>query len=98
MDATCPNGEVISDLGCIPQNPVGFVQKFYGWGLGLIGMVVIIFMIIGGYYLMTSQGDPSKLQKGKEYIIYSIAGLILALFGFIFVQLITGDLLKIPGF
>lgn len=93
----CPDGQVVSDLGCIPQDPVGFVGKFYGWGLGFLGFVVVIFFIIGGYHLMTSQGDPQKLNTGKSYIVYAIAGTLLAVFGFIFVEFITG-VLKIPGF
>src|SRR5581483_5046040 len=60
---TCPDGQIMSDLGCIPDDPIGFVEHFYGWGLGLIGFVAILFMIIGGYYLMTSQGDQFRLAK-----------------------------------
>lgn len=93
----CGANEVITDFGCIPDNPIGFVEKFYGIGLSVIGMVAFLFLIIGGYFILTSQGDPSKLQKGREYILYSILGLILAVFGFVFVQVITG-VLKIPGF
>lgn len=94
----CPAGQVSSDLGCIPTDPIGFVQTFYGWGLGLIAFVAILFMIIGGYYIMTSAGDVEKLEKGKSFIFYSIAGILLAVFGFVFIEIITGDILKIPGF
>jgi hypothetical protein len=94
----CPDGQILTDFGCTPDNPVGFVEKFYGIGLGLIGFVALIFLIIGGYYLMTSQGDPVRLGKAKSYIIYSIAGVILAIFGFVFVQFIAGSVLQIPGF
>lgn len=93
----CPAGSVPSDLGCIPQDPVGFVQTFYGWGLGFLGFVVVIFFIIGGYELMTSRGDSEKLNRGKSFIIYAIAGTLLAIFGFVFIDIITGAL-KIPGF
>jgi TRAP-type C4-dicarboxylate transport system permease small subunit len=94
----CPTGEIATDLGCVPQDPVGFVGKFYGIGLGLIGMVAILFLIIGGYYIMTSQGNPGKLVTGKQYVFYSLAGLVLAIMGFVFIQIIASDVLKIPGF
>jgi glucose uptake protein GlcU len=93
----CAVNEVITDFGCIPNDPVGFVQKFYGIGLSIIGMVALLFLIIGGYFILTSQGSPDKLQKGKEYILYSILGVLLAVFGFVVVQVITG-VLAIPGF
>lgn len=93
----CPP-ELKTDFGCIPPDPAGFVEKFYGIGIGLIGMVAILFFIIGGYYLLTSQGSPSKIQTGKSFIFYSIAGLLLAIFGFVIVQFLAGNILRIPGF
>jgi hypothetical protein len=93
----CDKNEVYTDFGCIPNDPIGFVERFYGIGLSLIGMVAVLYLILGGYFILTSQGSPDKLQKGREYILYSILGLLLAVFGFVFVQIITG-VLQIPGF
>lgn len=94
----CAVDEVATDLGCLPNNPIGFVEKFYGIGLSLIGMVGMLFLIYGGYQVMTSGGNPEKLQKGKEYIFYAIVGLLLAIFGFVFIEFIAGGILRIPGF
>lgn len=86
-----------TDLGCIPDDPIGFVQKFYSIGVGFIGMIALIFLIIGGYHVLTSEGDPEKLRTGKSYIFYSLAGLLLAVFGFVFFEAVAG-VLKVPGF
>ncbi|MEK7502558.1 MAG: hypothetical protein AAB609_03455 [Patescibacteria group bacterium] len=94
---SCPDG-VQTDLGCIPNDPFAFVAKFYGIGLGIIGGVALLFIIYGGYIILTSQGDPNQLNTGKSYIYYAIAGLLLAIFGFVFIQVITVDILHIPGF
>ena len=94
----CAVNEVATDLGCLPNDPIGFVQKFYGIGLSLIGMVALLFLIYGGYLVMTSGGNPEQLRKGKEYIFYAIAGMLLAIFGFVFVEFIAGSVLRIPGF
>ncbi|OGH15015.1 MAG: hypothetical protein A2860_01030 [Candidatus Levybacteria bacterium RIFCSPHIGHO2_01_FULL_37_33] len=97
--ATCnPNTEVSTDLGCIPNDPFGFVSKFYAVGLGLIGGVALLFIIYGGYIILTSQGQSDQLGRGKSYIYYAIAGLLLAIFGFVFIQVIAVDILHIPGF
>ena len=90
--------EIATDFGCLPNTPVGFVAKFYGWGLGLIGLVGLLFLIIGGYHILISGGDPEKIRLGKSYIVYAIIGILLAIFGFVFVQVVTHDILKIPGF
>lgn len=94
----CPEGQVVSDLGCIPSDPIGFVQKFYGWGFGLLAFFAVLFMIIGGYNIMMSGGNPEQLERGKSYIFYSIAGILLAIFGFVFIEIVTGQILRIPGF
>lgn len=87
-----------TDFGCIPNDPVLFVAKFYGIGLGLVGGVALAFLIYAGYLIMTSQGNHEQLSKAKSYIFYSIVGLILAIFGFVFVQVLAVDILHIPGF
>ena len=92
--STCTN----TDLGCIPNDPVQFASRFYSIGLGLIGGVAVLFIIFGGYTILTSQGDPSQLEKGKSYIYYAIGGLLLGIFGFVFVQVIAVNVLHIPGF
>ena len=94
----CSINEVATELGCLPNDPLGFIQKFYGWGLSLIGMVGLLFLIYGGFNVLTSGGSPQKLQKGKEYILYAIIGILLAIFGFVFIQFIAGPILRIPGF
>jgi Type IV secretion system pilin len=87
-----------TDLGCIPNDPAGFVAKFYGIGLGLIGGVAVLFIIYGGYIILSSQGNPQNLNRGKSYIMYAIIGLLLAIFGFVFIQIIAVNVLGIPGF
>lgn len=98
MASTCRANEVITELGCIPTDPIKFVTRFYGIGLGIIGGIALLSIIYGGYLVMTSQGNPTQLNKGKSYIFYAIVGLLLAIFGFVFVEVLAGGILKIPGF
>lgn len=96
----CPEGEqYFPDLGaCVPQDPVQFASAFYGIGLGLIGGVAVLFIIVGAYIIMTSQGNPQRLNNGKSYIFYAIIGLLLAIFGYVFIEVVLIDILKLPGF
>jgi glucose uptake protein GlcU len=95
---TCGVNETSTELGCIPNTVPGFVGRFYSIGLGLIGGVAIIFIIYGGYILMTSQGRPDRISNGKSYITYAIIGLLLAIFGYILIQVVAINILHIPGF
>lgn len=94
----CGLNEVATDLGCFPNDPIGFVQKFYPMGLGLVGGVALLTLILGGYVILTSKGDPQRVNAGKGYLFYSIMGLLLAIFGYVFIEVIVVDLLKVPGF
>ena len=96
--AACGPNETPTDLGCIKNDPLGFASSLYSWGLGIIGGVAVLSIIYGAYLVLSSQGDPDKLTKGKSYIVYSIIGLILAVSGYAFYRIIGVDVIKIPGF
>lgn len=87
-----------SELGCVPTDVGGFVQQYYGYGLSMIGGLALLFIIYGGYMILTSRGNPMQLNNGKSYIGYAILGVLLAIFGYLFVEVIAVDVLHIPGF
>jgi hypothetical protein len=87
-----------TDFGCIPTDPVGFVEKFYGIGLGFIGLITLLGIIYAGYLILTSAGNPMQLEKGKRYLYSSITGILLAIFAFVFIEVIAVNILQIPGF
>lgn len=95
---TCKTDEVKTDFGCIPKDPIPFVSKFYKIGLGFIGGVALLFIIYGAYIILTSSGNVYRINDGKSYIYYAIIGLALAIFGFLFIEVIARDILHIPGF
>src|SRR5258708_14219420 len=94
----CNVNESLTEMGCIPNDPIGFVTKFYAIGISIIGGVAVLFIIIGGYLILTSQGNPSQLQKGRNYIVYAVIELVLAAFGYVLVHVLTVNVLHIPGF
>ena len=94
----CNVNEISTDLGCFPNDPVGFVQKFYGIGLSFVAGIALLALIYGGYVIMTSRGEPHRVTIGKSYIYYAIAGLLLAIFGYVFIQTVLVDILHVPGF
>lgn len=93
----CP--ETVSGIvPCIPGNDQ--VRKLLNTVTGiLLPLAVILGMILiihNGYKLMTSQGDPTKLQEGKDGLTSAIIGLIFVLMAVsilrvIIKALISGD-------
>ena len=64
-----------SDTGCIDANTL--VTNAIQWFIGIAGVVALIFVVYGGISYTTSTGDPSKLQKAKQTIIYALIGLAI---------------------
>ena len=87
-----------TDFGQLCNDPATLVSQIYKYGLGLIGGVALLFIIYGGYLILSSQGEPEKVKTGRSYIVYSIVGLLLALGGFVFYQVVAQNILGIPGF
>lgn len=56
--------------------------------VGAVGIVAVMMMVIGGITMATSQGDTSKVSKGKNTLIYGIAGLIVAILAFAIVNFV----------
>lgn len=58
----------------------------------VVGVIAVIFIIIGGINYTTSQGDPVKVKKAKDTILYGIIGLIVSLLAFAIVQFVLDAL------
>lgn len=94
----CVDGVLSTDLGDIPCSPTGFASSLYGIGLSFIGVVALLFIVYGGFLVLTSQGSQDQLRRGKSYITYSIVGVVLAIAGYALYQILAIDVIKIPGF
>jgi len=49
------------------------------WLVRLGAIVCGIFMVWGGYLMITSAGDPKKFETGKTALLYATIGLIVIL-------------------
>lgn len=47
-----------------------------------VGIITVIVVIIGGIYYTISLGDPSKVAKAKNTILYAVIGLVITLLAF----------------
>lgn len=43
--------------------------------LGLVGAVALLMFIYGGFLWLTSGGNPDKIKKGKETLVWAAIGL-----------------------
>ena len=60
----------------------------------IMGIIAVIFLIIGGVLYATSQGDAPKLTKAKNTVIYSLVGLIISVLAFAITTFILNSMGK----
>lgn len=56
----------------------------------VVGILAVIMIIVGGVFMMISAGDPGKIKRAKDTIIYSVIGLIITLLAFAIVNFVVG--------
>ncbi|MBU3979361.1 hypothetical protein KKE68_06735 [Patescibacteria group bacterium] len=83
--------------GNISTNPAQFIVKILAIILSFAGGIALLLIISAGYKIITSNGKAEGIQQGRDQLISAIIGLLFIIFSFVIFQLITSDILKIPG-
>jgi len=78
--AGCGNGD--STLASVAEK----VVNIFSW---IVGIVAVAVIILGGFWFITSSGDPQKVTRAKNAIIYSIVGLIVVALAQIIVRFVV---------
>lgn len=60
-------------------NPVKVVGTVIKSGLGIMGVLLIIYLVYGGMMWMTAEGDSGKVDKAKAILRNAIIGLIIVM-------------------
>lgn len=84
-------------LGCIPTEPMDLVKWLFPYLLGFGGLAAFGLIVYSGFRLMTSSGDPQKIQGAKETITAAITGLIFIILSLFLLRLIGVNILGLPG-
>jgi len=81
-----------------PVNPSGLPEKLVGQGgiitkisnaiLAVVGVLAVLFLILGGVQYITSAGNPDNVAKAKNTILYAVIGLIFVILSFAIVNFI----------
>ena len=62
--------------------------------IGVLGIVCVVVVLIGGINYMTSAGDPGKVKKARDTILYGVIGLIISALAFAIVNFVIVNVLK----
>jgi hypothetical protein len=85
-------------FGCIPNDPQSFLGIALSVVVDIAGGVAFLVLIRGALLVLTSQGNPEKIEQGKSQITSAIYGLLFLAFSTVILGIIGVDILRIPGF
>ena len=67
----------------------GIIYSLLPYILGIAGFLILIYIILGGFQILASQGDPKAIAAGQQKITYAIVGFIILFVAYWIVQLIA---------
>lgn len=63
-----------------PTEPQGLITaacRLAGWMFAFLIIVAIIFVIIAAYRYLTASGDPEKITKANQMLVYAAVAIIV---------------------
>ena len=82
-------------LGGSDKGPIGLAKvigKIVNGLLGVIGIISLLYFIIGGFYYLTSAGNPEKVKKGTSTLTWATFGIIVAFTSYAVLQFVMTTL------
>ena len=90
----CKTGDNAINSASNEQDLMKMVNTIINVIIGVIGFVAVVVIILGGVQYTTSAGDPGKVKKAKDTILYGIIGLVVAILAFAIVNFVLSSLMK----
>src|SRR3989344_6894071 len=82
QDPKCNDPNTPTSLRCIPF----FVGNLADKAFIFAGICAVFFVSFGGIKLITSSGDPSKVESAKKTLTFAIIGLLIILLSFVIIK------------
>jgi len=88
---------MVGNTGLTGFNTVGsVVSKAVPLILSLAGIALLVFLLISGLQLMTSAGDPKKIENARGKITGGLIGFFIVFAAYMIVQILA-DVLHLPS-
>jgi hypothetical protein len=68
------------------------IQMILSIVIGIVGALCLLFITIGGFRYILSQGDPGAIAKAKGTIVYALVGLIVVILAEAIVAFVFGSI------
>jgi hypothetical protein len=83
-------GECLKSGDCSVCDLIQVVINVGTFIFAIVGAIALLFLVIGGFFMLISAGESAKIAKGKKIMVNSIIGLLITLSAYSFVVLFVG--------
>lgn len=71
------------------QTVGSLIRTVINWLLGIAFGLAILFLIIGGFWYLTSAGNEETAEKGKGTVINAIIGIVIIILSYVIVNVVA---------
>ena len=81
------------DPGALPEGDTDAqIQEILSIVFGLAGAIALLVIVVSGFRYILSAGEPERINKAKNGVIYALIGLILVITAQAIVAFVGGRL------
>jgi len=82
-----PSGGIASSQTL--TGPSGLIVNVISLLLTVAGAIAVLFLIVGGYWYITSAGNEEQAEKGKSTLLNAIIGIIIIVLSFTIINVMA---------
>lgn len=75
------------------ENLLNFISNLIKVVLGLVGAILLVLIIYGGFTYATAAGSDEKVKKARNILTYAIIGIVIIAVAWIATDYIIGNIL-----
>ncbi len=88
--AALPGYRCVEGQNCTTVGVNGLIQLVIGWLLGIAFGIAVLFLIVGGFWYITSAGNEETAEKGKNTAINAIIGIVIIVLSYVIINVVSG--------
>lgn len=70
------------------DKPGDIIFASFNYIFFIAGVALLLYLLMGGFQLMTSRGEPKGVEMGKTKITNALVGFLVVFFAYFLVQII----------
>lgn len=81
----CPSG-----INCTTESNLNnFIVRIINYILAVTLAIDILFLIVGGFFYLTSAGNDKQAAKGKNTVVNAVIGLIIIMLAYVIANVVA---------